>query len=430
LLGSIEMTQTKIEWADMVWNPITGCSRAGSPGCDHCYAKRMAYRLKGRYGYPKDDPFKVTFHPDRLDEPFHWKKPRRVFVCSMGDLFHEDVERQWVDRIFAVVSLCQQHTFQVLTKRPERMRDYCADPQTPFRVAKAGDAILVDAEIRKTPYEIRPIPKLDNYFADNTGQIFTGHGSGHCVWCGNVFDNGQQDSIFCTQKCRSASHYAKTQGRNPEPASRIMRLVTVDVGEEGHTRVRIIGGNRELVHRLVLRTFDREPKDDEQSCHRDGNPTRNHICNLRWGTQEDNWEDRIRHGKGQSWKSPNTSIPIPIEWPLSNCFMGVSVENQKTADERIPILLQIPAAKRFISFEPLLEGIGEVDFNGIHWAIIGGETGPNARPMEYDWAFSLSEQCEDAGIPFFYKYGPNDEGKVCKMPRLKGIVWDQIPDGN
>jgi len=78
----------------------------------------------------------------------------------------------------------------------------------------------------------------------------------------------------------------------------------------------------------------------------------------------------------------------------------------------------------------LQRSMGSPKRQSLDFVIMGGETGPGARPMEYDWAFSLSEQCEDAGIPFFYKYGPNDEGKVCKMPRLKGIVWDQIPDGN
>ena len=91
------MGKTSIEWCDKSWNPITGCSPV-SEGCLHCYAKRMANRLKGRYGYSKDDPFRVTFHPDRLDEPLHWKRPSRIFVVSMGDLFHEQVKTIWVDR--------------------------------------------------------------------------------------------------------------------------------------------------------------------------------------------------------------------------------------------------------------------------------------------------------------------------------------------
>ncbi len=112
------MGQTKIEWASKVWNPITGCSPI-SEGCQNCYAKRMAYRLKGRYGYPKDDPFKVTFHPDRLEEPLHWKKPSRIFISSMGDLFHPDVKIKWIDTVLEVIRFCKQHIFMTLTKRPE-----------------------------------------------------------------------------------------------------------------------------------------------------------------------------------------------------------------------------------------------------------------------------------------------------------------------
>jgi protein gp37 len=81
----------------------------------------MAIRLRGRYGYPLDDPFKVTFHPDKLDEPLHWKNPRRIFLCSMGDLFHENVHRDWILRIYLVIRKCPQHQFFILTKRPERM---------------------------------------------------------------------------------------------------------------------------------------------------------------------------------------------------------------------------------------------------------------------------------------------------------------------
>jgi protein gp37 len=113
---------TKIEWCDVSWNPITGCTPI-SEGCRNCYAKRMATRLKGRFGYPADDPFRVTFHPDRLDEPFKWKKPRRVFVSSMGDLFHEDVDFKWLPRIFNMV-FRTPHTYIYLTKRPQRMAEW------------------------------------------------------------------------------------------------------------------------------------------------------------------------------------------------------------------------------------------------------------------------------------------------------------------
>lgn len=116
------MADTRIEWAEKVWNPVTGCTWI-SPGCDHCYAKRMAQRLAGRHGYPARDPFAVTVHEDRLHDPLRWTKPKRVFVCSMGDLFHHDVrvESGIYHRIFDVIGKCQQHVFMILTKRPVRM---------------------------------------------------------------------------------------------------------------------------------------------------------------------------------------------------------------------------------------------------------------------------------------------------------------------
>jgi len=121
---------TRIEWTDVSWNPVTGCSKV-SRGCQFCYAERMAKRLAGRGGYPAENPFAVTLHPERLDEPLHWRKPRRVFVCSMGDLFHKDVPSGFITEVFAVMALCPQHTFQVLTKRPERMAEYLADEDLP-----------------------------------------------------------------------------------------------------------------------------------------------------------------------------------------------------------------------------------------------------------------------------------------------------------
>lgn len=115
---------TDIEWCDETWNPITGCTPI-SEGCRNCFAKRFAGgRLRGRYGYPAKEPFRVTFHPNRVDDPLKWKKPRRVFVESMGDPFHKDVPLGWLDEIHAVIERCEWHTFMILTKRPERMNKY------------------------------------------------------------------------------------------------------------------------------------------------------------------------------------------------------------------------------------------------------------------------------------------------------------------
>lgn len=124
------MADTKIEWADKVWNPVTGCT-AISEGCQHCYARRMANRLRGRHGYPQDDPFRVTFHPDKLDEPARWKKPRKIFVCSMGDLFHPDVQLSWFWDVWRIMVDEYRHTFLVLTKRPDVMAQLIGDGYPP-----------------------------------------------------------------------------------------------------------------------------------------------------------------------------------------------------------------------------------------------------------------------------------------------------------
>jgi len=121
------------EWASKSWNVITGCSPV-SEGCTHCYAQQMSTRLAGRYGYPKDDPFEVTLHRDKLDDrkkkPSTWQKPRRVFVVSMGDLFHAKVPFCWIDEVMREIVSSPRHTFIMLTKRPERMKQYFSqDPR-------------------------------------------------------------------------------------------------------------------------------------------------------------------------------------------------------------------------------------------------------------------------------------------------------------
>jgi len=117
---------TKIEWTDETWNPVTGCTPI-SDGCKHCYARRMANRLAGRAGYPKENPFAITRHPGRYGQPFGWAKRRVVFVCSMGDLFHEDVDPGWIAAVLGACSFAGEHTFLLLTKRPGRMRQWFKD---------------------------------------------------------------------------------------------------------------------------------------------------------------------------------------------------------------------------------------------------------------------------------------------------------------
>ena len=254
--------KTAIEWTDRTWNPVTGCTKV-SPGCANCYAERITNRFAGPDAFDK-----VVLHPERLEDPLRWKKTSRVFVNSMSDLFHECVPDGFLDAAFSVMARRRLHTFQILTKRAERVRNYFADPLTRIRVAKA-------------------------------------------------------------------------------------------------------------------------------------------IA----------WND------------------IP-QWPLPNVWLGVSVENQRFADERIPLLLQTPAAVRFISVEPMLGPVDLFNADGdglrgglkgaLDWVICGGESGPGARPLHPNWARALRDQCQSAGVPFFFKqWGgrtPKAGGRL-----LDGREWNEFP---
>lgn len=233
---------TKIPWCDETWNVITGCTPC-SEGCENCYAKRMAPRLAGRFGYPADDPFRVTFHKDRLDEPTRWKKPRRVFVCSMGDLWHPDVRIRHRAAVLRIIEECSQHHFLCLTKRPQRV-----SPEWPWMQVKG-----------------------------------------------------------------------------------------------------------------------------------------------------------YRGGR----------------WP-DNVWFGVTTENQRRANERIPLLLKTQAAVRFISIEPML---GPVDLGPmaqypsyeLDWVIIGCESGPKRRPCSLDWVRSAVDDCVCRRLPVFVKQLDID-GRVSREP--------------
>jgi protein gp37 len=226
------MSDSSIEWTDTTWNPTTGCDRV-SAGCDNCYALTMARRLKamGSAKYQRDgDPvtsgpgFGLTVHHDTLDEPFHWRKPRRVFVNSMSDLFHRDVPSAFLASVFDVMARTPQHTYQILTKRHGRL-------QSVMKTAVPGEG-----------------------------------------------------------------------------------------------------------------------------------------------------------------------------WPLPNVHLGVSVDNQQWADLRVPALIGVEAAVRFLSCEPLL---GPIDLrpwlHGLDWVIVGGESGPGARRMELDWAQEIVDDCLAADVPVFVK---------------------------
>ncbi len=279
---------TKIEWTDATWNPVTGCTKV-SPGCAHCYAETIAKRFNRNGGSYLPGQAEIICHPDRLAIPLSRKKPTMYFVNSMSDLFHEDVPDEFIDAIWIVMWLAPQHTFQILTKRPERMLHWSKGPINVERFAKAGalvDRICPGVKIPKGP------------------------------------------------------------------------AIAIQSGQ----------------------------------------------------------------------------------WLLDNVWLGVSVENQYWADQRIPLLLQTPAAVRFLSIEPLLKPVnlmpymsrfvglsdeGEVyaplTVPNLHWVIIGGESGPEARPMNEAWAQSIINDCRAANVPVFMK----QIGSVwAKAHRLKGKAGD------
>ena len=301
---------SRIAWCDATWNPVSGCSKVSS-GCAHCYAEAISHRF-GWTTQPWAAPHaadNVRCHADRLDEPRHWRRPRRVFGNSMSDLFHDQVPDSFLDQVFAVMALTPRHTFQILTKRPQRMRDYLMDPQTVVRMAYAID-------------------RLDN-----------------------------------------------PSGRD----------TLAPVGQEAQS------------------------------------------------------------------------------WPLPNVWLGVSVEDQRRANERIPLLLQTPAALRFVSCEPLLDALDLTEINGesaldpicwgdcacdsvygydpgcvrhggaghltrhIDWVIVGAESGSKARPMEDDWVRSLRDQCIEANVSFFFKQRVDTAGHKDQQPVLDGHIWKNYP---
>ncbi|MGA9722682.1 MAG: phage Gp37/Gp68 family protein [Candidatus Binatus sp.] len=296
--------RTGIQWTDATWNPVSGCSKV-STGCKNCYAERDWARLSKN---PKSPYFgrgftDVKLHPERLDQPLRWRAPRRIFVNSMSDLFHEDVPDEFIDQVFAVMAMASArgHTFQVLTKRPERMRDY-------FLGAETGN----------------------NYkaFDINTRAMAIGACLG--------------DYLF-------------------------------------------LHGPREFGEKLV---------------------------NLSHGypADADNW------GAGQDDQ---------MLLPLQNVWLGVSVENQVTADERIATLINTPAAIHFLSVEPLLEPIdlGPIHVKGepqIQWVIVGGESGPDARPCHTDWIRKIIKQCKRSRVPVFVKQLGSDLSRLYSMKDLHG----------
>lgn len=243
-------TTSNIEWTEQTWNPTTGCTKISS-GCKYCYAETMAKRLQamGSKGY--ENGFQLSILPERLSQPLNRKKPTVYFVNSMSDLFHKSVSFEFLDQVFEVIKKTPQHSYQILTKRASRMRDYFI----------------------------------------------------------------------------------------------------------------------------------------------------------------------------------NRDVP-------ANAWLGVSVENKRHGIPRINYLREIEATVRFLSVEPLLENLGVLDLSGIHWVIVGGESGKNARKMEEEWALSVKHQCNIQNVAFFFKqwgaWGADGikRSKKENGRKLSGRKWDEYPQIN
>lgn len=263
-------TTTGIEWTDRTWNPVTGCARV-SPGCDNCYAAREASgRLSGHPAYRGlavggEFTGEVRLLPDRLDDPLRWRAPSKVFVNSMSDLFHRDIPASFVARVWATMQLASQHTFQVLTKRPDRMAALLSD-----RAAYEHDLAWLE---------------------DHLDAIHVGGGGGESVFSSGV-----------------------------------------------HTWLEDLG-HRELAY---------------------------------------------------------------TDLPLRNVWLGTSIETDRYTF-RARQLVETPAAVRFLSLEPLLGPLPSLELDGIDWVIVGGESGPRARPMFPEWVRDIRDRCTAAGVPFLFK---------------------------
>jgi len=273
------MAKTKIAWADFAWNPVTGCSKV-SEGCRHCYAEGLARRFNKEFKpwTVRNAEYNVRLHPERLDQPLHWKKPRRVFVNSVSDLFHEQVPFSFIAAVFGVMGWSKKQIFQILTKRPNRMLEFFS-------------------------------------------------------WLGAL--RGELGALEC----------------DPWIGCEIQAARRID------TTMQSVGA-------VINRGSD---------------------------------------------------------WPLPNVWLGFSAEDQDTFDERWKHLRQTPAAKRFVSLEPLLGPIilddgpaggghtaltTETDHpedTKLDWVIVGGESGPGARPMNPRWIRDIRDQCQAAGVLFFFK---------------------------
>lgn len=403
-------------WWELALRVNEGCTKV-STGCLNCWSETQCNIRSNNPKMIKQYPPEVLTSgkwngqikllPQNLELPLKRKKPTVWAVWN--DLFHPSMSIDYIDKVLGIIDSCPQHIFIILTKRPATMAKYFEDIKTPFRIAKASDILKVKLKMATINLQIKSIKEYPGYFIGSNGIVYSDHGSTICLYCGLEI-KGSAKKKYCSKKCNDNACYHRKIGQTQPNHFSQPAPMSPDIGEQGHMRVMLYkdgGSRRELVHRLVLSAFGRPAKKGEQCCHKDGNPLNNHIANLQWGSQSDNWQDRIRHGNGQAHKSNNTLIKPPISLPLKNCFVGITAETQQMFDKRWAILKQIPAAVYMISYEPALGPLLlPPDFLALGnraWLVCGGESGSKARPMHPDYARGVRDQCVEAGVPFFFK---------------------------
>lgn len=477
-------TTTAIGWTEKTWNPVVGCTRV-SAGCDHCYAVRQTFRLgtMGQENYRDltmlngkgDRHFNGTVRclPERLGDPLHWRKPCRIFVNSMSDLFHERVPFDFIDKVFAVMALCPQHEFQLLSKRPDVMATYLstnpldrlvallhnvrheqgtdtdferalrdrlrrndlADCETPRPGRQARGRLLQGSRNQRVPQGQGGIQNPRRISVGDGDDQQTQNRDGGASDCMDLFQ--QIDSTRVNDKPQRRSKGQKQAGQ-------------FGIGNISGTKATCI----ECSSSASVASGGGTTSQD--ASFRSGRPGDAPTKGLR--TDGEGHCRPIQYDEeGDISHMLPSNLEAYLTWPLPGVWLGVSCEDQATANERMPILLQCPAAVRFVSLEPLLGPInlerielGTSDFDavpdgplaevkkitftmdglrgapktgipGLSWVIVGGESGPKARPCELAWIESIVKQCKSAGVPCFVK---QDRGPRPGMQgRLSDAAW-------
>lgn len=415
------MAATKISWTAMVnkdgtvtpgkvWNPVTGCTEV-SAGCAHCYARRMAKRLQAMGQAHYKNGFTVTCHDDALDIPLHWRKPARIFVNSMSDLFHKDVPVEFIARVFDVMKRCPQHTFMILTKRPELIAGYklqniwlgvsvenqkAADDRIPL-------LLRVDAAIRFLSCEPL-LGQLDisPYLDYNTHKGEKQH------------ETSERASVVQSGQARNLDHrqFGEDLGRAPGETEKC-RTQTAKWLSSGQKNDRGLSS----LHGFTPDGVDALQR--ENSCGSDD--------------QSQEW-DQGRQQTGE----PGTG---DILRAATTCFAHPKTrESRSTRDEKCNAQIDRRTGDRDTEDAPVgYEALGDSGQvrgsipNGIKnsekrtaigFVIVGGESGPHCRPMELDWARSLRDQCREASVPFFFKQAG---GLHHGSDLLDGVEYKEFP---